>query len=77
MKQKESISVTHSMKNLLLVRTKAMASTCLGKSFSFGLCMSFVNVYQFNVTSSFPFGFEGEIWDLIVLVPDHCFSMYF
>ena len=21
---------------------------------------------------SFPFGFEGWIWDLIVLVPDHC-----
>ena len=20
----------------------------------------------------FPFGFEGEIWDLIHLVPDHC-----
>ena len=25
----------------------------------------------------FPFGFEGRIWDLIVLVPDHCLSFYF
>ena len=24
-----------------------------------------------------PFGFEGGMWDLIVLVPDHCFSFYF
>ena len=23
---------------------------------------------------SFPFGIEGGIWDLIVLVPDHCLS---
>ena len=22
-------------------------------------------------------GFEGRIWDLIVLVPDHCLSFYF
>ena len=27
--------------------------------------------------SSFPFGFEGRIWDLIVSVPDHCLSFYF
>ena len=23
------------------------------------------------------YGFEGRIWDLIVLVPDHCLSFYF
>ena len=26
---------------------------------------------------SFPFGIEGGIWDLIVLIPDHCLSIYF
>ena len=29
-----------------------------------------------DVFTSFPFGFEGRIWDLIVLVPDHCLSFY-
>ena len=29
------------------------------------------------VFSYFLFGFEGRIWDLIVSVPDHCFSFYF
>ena len=24
--------------------------------------------------ASFPFGFESGMWDLIVLVPDHCLS---
>ena len=45
---------------------------CLGKSCSFG---SFVNCCRFYVFSYFPFGFEG-MWDLIVSVPDHCFSFY-
>ena len=26
---------------------------------------------------SFPFGFEGGMWDFIILVPDHCLSFYF
>ena len=43
---------------------------CLGKSCSFGLlCVHFV-----NVCVSFPFGFGGGIWDLIVLVPDYCLA---
>ena len=43
-------------------------TTCLGKSCSFGLLrVPFVNC----------FGFEGMMWDLIVLVPDHCLSFYF
>ena len=25
----------------------------------------------------FPFGFEGETWDLIVLIPDLCLSIHF
>ena len=32
------------------------------------------SVYVF---SYFPFGFEDRMWDLIVLVPDHCLSFYF
>ena len=32
------------------------------------------SVYVF---SYFPFGFEGRMWDVIVSVPDHCFSFYF
>ena len=27
--------------------------------------------------ASFRFGFEFGIWDLVVLVPDHCISFYF
>ena len=38
--------------------------------------MSFMNVYQF-VFVHFPFGFEGGMWDLIALIPDHCLSIYF
>ena len=26
---------------------------------------------------SFPFGIKGGIWDVIVLIPDHCLSIYF
>ena len=29
-----------------------------------------------SVCASFPFGFEGGIWDLIVYVPDHCLYFY-
>ena len=56
--------------------------TCLGKSCSFDsfslLRVSYVNVYQFVcVWASFPSGFEGGVWHLIVLIPDHCLSIYF
>ena len=43
--------------------------------------MSFVNVYQFVcvsarasacVCASFPYSFEVGMWDLIVIVRDHC-----
>ena len=27
--------------------------------------------------ASYPFGFEGGMWDLIILVADHCLSFYF
>ena len=26
---------------------------------------------------SFPFDFENGLWDVIVLIPDHCLSTYF
>ena len=29
------------------------------------------------VCVSFRLGFEGGMWDFIVLVPDHCHSFYF
>ena len=46
--------------------------TCLGKSCSFGLPRKLLSIYVF---SYFPFGFEGRIWDLIVSVPDHLFTL--
>ena len=50
-------------------------TTHLGKSCSCGLPrVPFVNRGQFMY--SVPFGFEGGMWDLIVSVPDHCFSFY-
>ena len=49
-------------------------STYLGKNYSFGLLyVSFVNVYQY-VYVAFPFGFEGRMWDFIVLISDHCLT---
>ena len=30
----------------------------------------------FGVCPSFPFGFDGEMWDLIVLIHGHCLSIY-
>ena len=53
-------------------------TTYLTKSCSFGvLCMSFVNAYQSVVCSSLPFRFDGGMWDLIVLIPEHAISIYF
>ena len=50
----------------------------LGKSCSFGLPrVPFVNCGQFMFLVISLFGSEGRMWDLIVLVPDHCLSFYF
>ena len=38
------------------------------------LCVSLANVYEF-VCVSFPFGFEGGVWDLIVLILEHSLSI--
>ena len=52
-------------------------TTCLGKSCSFGLlCVSFVGVCQILCVCPFPSGIEGRMWVVIVLIPDHCFSIY-
>ena len=37
-------------------------TTCLGKS-----CL---------LSLFFPFGIEGGMWDVIVLIPDYCLSIY-
>ena len=49
-------------------------TTYLGKSCSFGLSrVNFVNCRQFMYFPfGFPFGFDGEMWDRIVSVPDYC-----
>ena len=53
-------------------------TACLGKSCSFGLlCVFFVNVYEFVCALLSPFGFEDGMWDLSVLIPDHCLSIFF
>ena len=53
-------------------------TTCLGKGCSFGqMFMSFVGVFQILCVSSFPFGTEGLMSDVIVFIPDHCLSIYF
>ena len=53
-------------------------ATRLGKNCSLVNCaclsLTFIN---FCVSSSFRFGFEGGIRDVIVLIPDHCLSFYF
>ena len=37
----------------------------------------FVWFLMTSLLGYFLFGFKGRIWDLIVLVPDHCLSFYF
>ena len=38
--------------------------------------MRFVGVGQIICVLSFPFGIEGGMWDVIVLIPDHCLSIF-
>ena len=37
-------------------------------------CLSLKTFISLCVCVSFPFDFMGWLWDLIVLVPDHCLS---
>ena len=53
-------------------------NTCLGKSCSFWFTIHvFRECLTISVCVSFPFGFEGGMWDSILLVPDYCLSFYF
>ena len=53
-------------------------TTRLGRSCSFGLlCVYVVGVCQICVYPSYPFGIEGRMWVVIVLIPDHNLSIYF
>ena len=57
-------------------------TTCLEKGVHsfYRACLSitFKNVYvRVRACVSFPFGFMGSMWDLIVLVPDHCHVVSF
>ena len=53
-------------------------TTFAGKElFSRFTARAFRKLPSIYVSSYFPFGFEGRIWDLIVSVPDHCLSFYF
>ena len=40
------------------------------------LCV-FLEHLSVCVCASFPFSFEGGMWDLIVLIPDYCLSLTF
>ena len=49
-----------------------------GKELLFGLLrVSFLNILSICVCAAFRFGFEDWMWDLVVLIPDHCLSIYF
>ena len=39
-------------------------------------CLSW-ELVKFCVCPSFRFGIEGGMWDVMVLIPDHCLSIYF
>ena len=47
----------------------------MGEGCSFGLL--YVSPLAFvDLCASFPFGFDGGMWEVIVLIPDHCLSSY-
>ena len=53
--------------------------TCLGKKMVHSVycaCLSWAFV-KFCLCPSFLFGIECRMWVVIVLIPDHCFSVYF
>ena len=51
-------------------------TSCLRKRCLFGLLCVFIEKVYLFVCASFPFSFEGGIWDLIVLVPNHCLCYF-
>ncbi|MEW8547338.1 MAG: hypothetical protein AB2693_27840, partial [Candidatus Thiodiazotropha sp.] len=57
---------------------KLLNSHLLGKEL---LIRFTVRVFRKHVNlctcTSFPIGFKSGMWDLIVLIPEHCLSFYF
>ena len=54
-------------------------ATCLGKKLFIRFAVRVFRECFFSVCrcSSFLFDFEGGMSDLIILIPDHCLSIYF
>ena len=52
-------------------------ATCLVKNFFTVRIFNELLSACVCVLRTLSFGFEGRMWDLIVLVPDHCKSFYF
>ena len=52
-------------------------TTCLGKSCLFSLLCVFRERLSVCMCVSFPFGFKGGMWDLILLVPGPFHSIHF
>ena len=51
---------------------------CLGRAVHSVNCTCLLwALVKFCVCPSFPFDIEGGKWDVIALIPDHCFSVYF
>ena len=52
-------------------------TTCLGRTvrLGYGVCLSWAFV-KLCVCPSFPFRIEGRTWVVIVIIPDHCLSIY-
>ena len=47
-----------------------------GEGCSLGLLSAYRESFSICVRASFTSGFEGGLWDLILLVLDHCLSFY-
>ena len=68
------------MKLLFFQTVKSKVIISLSETVRLSVSISLRNLYNpLNSIkeSSFPFGFEGRIWDLIVLVPDQSQSFCF
>ena len=50
--------------------------SCLGKLFNRFTVRVFHDYLSICMCASFPFGFEGRMWDMISLFPYHCLSFY-
>ena len=51
-------------------------TTCLGSAVHSLNCACFCERLEIRLCASFPFGFEDGMWDLTVLIPVHCPSIY-